>query len=110
MIRGAAALAAALVLACDAPPAHQPPISVTGTFSDARTRIVIELGPDDEYVARAGNAAVPVTYDADGDCHRVTFTLPDGRFSGCLGANALVGGFQRPEGAEERVYLKRQRK
>lgn len=109
MIRGAAALAAAVVLlSCDAPPAPQPPVLVTGTFSDQRTRIAIDLGPDDEYVARIGNAAVPLTYDAGGDCHRVSFALPDARFTGCLGADALVGAFQHADGTEERVYLVRE--
>ena len=134
-MRIAAALAAAVLLACapdppPPPPARPvpPPALVTGTFSDYRyveeagdlvgTEIVIDVGPDDEYRAHVTFAigtpdptvTVPVTYDATGECHRVTMQIGapyDTHFTGCLGVMALVGTLRYPNGTEERVYLVR---
>lgn len=136
MTRGAAALAAALLLACapEPPPPPlprptPPPAAITGTFSDHRyveeagdlvgTEIAIDVGPDGEYRAHVTFAVgmpeptitVPVTYDATGDCHRVTLHVGapyDTHFTGCIGVVALVGTLRYPNGTEERVYLMRQ--
>ena len=131
MIRGAAVLAAASVLACTPePPAPPPPVpaTVTGTFSNLRyvdeagdlvgAEIVIDIGPDDEYRAVVTYAVgipgpkvvAPVAFDAEGECERVTmkFGPPyDMHFTGCIGAKALVGAFRHANGTEERVYLVR---
>lgn len=106
MIRVAVALAAAVALACAQEEAvvGGPP-SVTGTFGRTPMQIIIEMGKEHEYQARVAGVTVPVLYEVTRDCHRVSFDLPDARFSGCLGAQALVGSFRHPDGTIERAYL-----
>ncbi|HYR28402.1 MAG TPA: hypothetical protein VEU30_08050 [Thermoanaerobaculia bacterium] len=108
MIRGAA-LAVVLLTGCEAPPASEPAmqsaspgIIVTGTYVSDSMRLVIDVGPDDEYRAHVGDVVVPATYDREEDCQRISFELPTGHFTGCLGAKAIVGRL-----GEERVYLVR---
>ena len=113
MIRIAAALAAACVLACApqeeerVPAAGGPPI-ITGTYGrPPNVQVIIDVGPDDEYRARVGTAAVPVRYERASECHRLTFDLPDRNFTGCIGVHALVGRWLHRDGTIDRVYLAR---
>ena len=121
MIRGAAALAAVLLLlACDAPRRPEPqlprtPVNVAGTYIADDTTITISLGLDGEFRARLEQPNVdvtaPVEYEVPpGDCHRVTFeTGPphDIRFTGCIHRQALVGRFHLADGSERPLYLRR---
>lgn len=126
-------LAFLLTSACQPVAEHLPPPSpfpITGTFSNLRVveesgdligaQVTVEREPDGEYRARvmyvegapAPEVVSPVTYDQTGECHRISLILGapyNGSFTGCLGAVALVGAFRFPAGAEERVYLPRQR-
>ena len=121
MIRGAAALAAVLLLpTCDAPRRPEPqlprtPVNVAGTYTAPNTTITLSLGLDGEFRARLEQPHVdvtaPVVYEVlPGDCHRVTFETgpPHGiHFTGCIHRQALVGRFRLADGSERPLYLRR---